>query len=73
MTATNMCSNFGSKWSSPPLLANSYIHLCSHQKRLKHTSEAFPEAMDNVRQEGRASMLILIEMPSCWMQDFPWP
>ena len=21
MTATNMCSNFGSKWSSPPLIA----------------------------------------------------
>ena len=25
MTATNVCSNFGSKWLSPPLMQASYV------------------------------------------------
>ena len=25
MTATNMCSNFGGKWDSPPIVVKSYV------------------------------------------------
>ena len=28
MTATNMCSNFGGKWDSSPLLLKEYISKC---------------------------------------------
>ena len=36
MTATNMCSNFGSKWSSPPLkiAIKLYFQLDSHADKI---------------------------------------
>ena len=54
MTATNMCSNFGSKWSSPPLRCVAPLAVCLGTSRTKLAKE--PEAksrLNNHVSHGR--------------------